>query len=147
MMSEDDMKAALRAPFVSVCTDSGARAADGPLAGSKSHPRGWGSYPRILGRYVRDEHLLTLEQAVNKMTGLSAQKVGLRERGELREGYFADITIFDPKIVMDRATFEIPNQYPDGIRYVIINGQISVDDGKRTPTLSGRVLRGPGVRK
>ena len=147
MMSEDDMKAALRAPFVSVCTDSGARAADGPLAGSKSHPRGWGSYPRILGRYVRDEHLLTLEQAVNKMTGLSAQKVGLRERGELREGYFADITIFDPKIVMDRATFEIPNQYPDGIRYVIINGQISVDGGKRTPTLSGRVLRGPGVRK
>ncbi len=147
MMSEDDMKAALRAPFVSVCTDSGARAADGPLAGSKSHPRGWGSYPRILGRYVRDEHLLTLEQAVNKMTGLSAQKVGLRERGELREGYFADITIFDPKTVMDRATFEIPNQYPDGIRYVIINGQISVDDGKRTPTLSGRVLRGPGVRK
>jgi len=78
---------------------------------------------------------------------LSAQKVGLRERGELREGYFADITIFDPKTVMDRATFEIPNQYPDGIRYVIINGQISVDGGKRTPTLSGRVLRGPGVRK
>jgi N-acyl-D-amino-acid deacylase len=144
MMSEDDMKAALRAPFVSVCTDSGARAADGPLAGSKSHPRGWGSYPRILGRYVRAEHLLTLEQAVNKMTGLSAQKVGLRERGELREGYFADITIFDPKTVMDRATFEIPNQYPDGIRYVIINGQISVDDGKRTPALAGRVLRGPG---
>jgi len=145
MMSEDDMKAALRAPFVSVCTDSGARAADGPLAGSKSHPRGWGSYPRILGRYVRDEHLLTLEQAVNKMTGLSAKKVGLRERGELLEGYFADLTIFDPKTVMDRATFEIPNQYPDGIRYVIINGQISVDEGKRTPTLSGRVLRGPGV--
>jgi dihydroorotase/N-acyl-D-amino-acid deacylase len=147
MMSENDMKAALRAPFVSICTDSGARAADGPLAGSKSHPRGWGSYPRILGRYVRDEHLLTLEQAINKMTGLSAQKVGLRERGELREGYFADITIFDPKTVMDRATFEIPNQYPDGIRYVIINGQISVDEGKRTPTLSGRVLRGPGVKK
>ena len=146
MMSEDDMKAALRAPFVSICTDSGARAIDGPLAGSKSHPRGWGSYPRILGRYVRDEHLLTLEQAINKMTGLSAQKVGLRERGELREGYFADITIFDPKTVMDRATFEIPNQYPDGIRYVIINGQISVDEGKRTPTLSGRVLRGPGYK-
>src|SRR5438309_6865819 len=144
MMQESDMQAALRSPFVSICTDSGARAADGPLAGSKSHPGGWGSYPRILGRYVRDEHLLTLEQAVNKMTGLSAQKVGLRERGELREGYFADLTIFDPKTVIDRATFEEPNQYPVGINYVIVNGQIEVDNGQRTPVLAGRVLRGPG---
>jgi N-acyl-D-amino-acid deacylase len=147
MMSEDDLRSALRAPFVSICTDSGARATDGPLAGSKSHPRGWGSYPRILGRYVRDEHLLTLEQAVNKMTGMSAKKVGLRERGELHEGYFADITIFDPVSVIDRATFEMPNQYPEGIKFVIINGKISVDDGKRTPALAGHVLRGPGYRR
>jgi N-acyl-D-amino-acid deacylase len=146
MMSEDDMKAALRAPFVSICTDSGARATDGPLAGSKSHPRGWGSYPRILGRYVRDQHLLTIEQAIHKMTGLPAANVGLKQRGELREGYFADLTIFDPKTVIDRATFEMPNQYPEGIRYVIINGQITVDDGKRTPALAGRVLRGPGYK-
>jgi N-acyl-D-amino-acid deacylase len=147
MMSEDDMRAALRAPFVSFCTDSGARANDGPLAGSKSHPRGWGSYPRILGRYVRDERLLTLAQAINKMTGLPAQRVGLRDRGLLRAGAYADITVFDPKQVIDRATFEIPNQHPDGIKFVIINGQISVDDGRRTPALAGRVLRGPGYRK
>lgn len=147
MMSEDDMRAALRAPLVSICTDSGARATDGPLAGSKSHPRGWGSYPRILGRYVREERLLSLEAAVHKMSGLSAQKVGLQERGELREGYFADITIFDPQTVLDRATFEAPNQYPEGIKYVIINGEISVDDGKRTATLSGQVLRGPGYQR
>jgi len=147
MMSEDDMRAALRAPFVSICTDSGARAADGPLAGSKSHPRGWGSYPRILGRYVRQEHLLSLEEAVHKMTGLSAHKVGLRERGELRDGYFADLTIFDPQTVIDRATFEMPNQYPEGMKYVIINGQISVDNGKRTAALAGRVIRGPGYRR
>jgi dihydroorotase/N-acyl-D-amino-acid deacylase len=146
MMSEDDMRAALRAPFVSICTDSGARATDGPLAGSKSHPRGWGSYPRILGRYVREEHLLSLESAIHKMTGLSARKVGLRERGELREGYFADITIFDPQSVIDRATFEQPNQYPEGIKYVLINGQITVDDGKHTGKLAGQVLRGPGYR-
>jgi dihydroorotase/N-acyl-D-amino-acid deacylase len=146
MMSEDDMRAALRAPFVSICTDSGARAADGPLAGSKSHPRGWGSYPRILGRYVRDEQLLSLESAIHKMTGLSARKVGLRERGELREGYFADITIFDPQTVIDRATFEQPNQYPEGIKYVLINGQITVADGKHTARLAGQVLRGPGYR-
>ena len=144
MMSEDDMKAALKSPFVSICTDSGARATDGPLAGSKSHPRGWGTYPRILGRYVRDEKLMPLEFAIHKMTGLPASNVGLKQRGLLRQGYFADITIFDPKTVIDRATFEEPNQYPVGINYVIVNGQIEVDNGQRTPVNSGRVLRGPG---
>lgn len=147
MMSEDDLRAALRAPFVSICTDSGARAADGPLAGSKSHPRGWGSYPRILGRYVRDEHLLPLEEAVHKMTGLSASKVGLLDRGLIRQGMYADITIFDPTRVIDKASFEMPNQYPEGIEYVIINGQVSVDKGKRTAALAGHVLRGPGYGK
>jgi N-acyl-D-amino-acid deacylase len=144
MMSESDMKAALKSPFVSICTDNGARATDGPLAGSKSHPRGWGTYPRILGRYVRDQHLMPLEFAIHKMTGLPAANVGLKQRGLLREGYFADITIFDPKTVIDRATFEDPNQYPVGINYVIVNGQIEVDSGQRTPALAGRVLRGPG---
>jgi dihydroorotase/N-acyl-D-amino-acid deacylase len=147
MMSEDDMRAAMRAPFVSFCTDSGARANDGPLAGSKSHPRGWGSYPRILGRYVRDEHLLTLEEAIHKMTGMPAKRVGLVDRGLLREGMFADITIFDPKQVIDRATFEVPNQHPDGIKYVIVNGRIEVDNGARTLAQSGRVLRGPGYHQ
>jgi len=144
MMQESDMQAALKSPFVSICTDSGARATDGPLAGSKSHPRGWGSYPRILGRYVRDQKLLPLELAIYKMTGLPATNVGLKQRGLIREGYFADLTIFDPKTVIDRATFEEPNQYPVGINYVIVNGQIEVDNGQRTATNSGRVLRGAG---
>jgi dihydroorotase/N-acyl-D-amino-acid deacylase len=147
MMLEDDVRAALRSPFVSICTDSGARATDGPLSTSKSHPRGWGSYPRILSRYVRDEHLLTLEQAVHKMTGMPASRVGLRDRGLLRVGMFADLTIFDPEKVQDRATFEMPNQYPVGVNYVIVNGQIEVDNGKRTPALAGRPLRGPGYGK
>ena len=146
MMQESDMEAALKSPLVSICTDSGARATDGPLAGSKSHPRGWGTYPRILGRYVRDEKLMPLEFAIHKMTGLPAVNVGLKQRGLLRQGYFADITIFDPKTVIDRATFEEPNQYPVGINYVIVNGQIEVDNGNRTPALAGRVLRGPGHR-
>src|SRR6267143_3039045 len=146
MMSESDVKAALKSPFVSICTDNGARATDGPLAGSKLHPRGWGTYPRVLGRYVRDQHLMPLEFAIHKMTGLPAANVGLQQRGLLREGYFADITIFDPKTVIDRATFEDPNQYPIGINYVIVNGQIEVDSGQRTPALAGRVLRGPGYR-
>jgi dihydroorotase/N-acyl-D-amino-acid deacylase len=147
MMSEEDMRAAMRAPFVSFCTDSGARANDGPLAGAKSHPRGWGSYPRILGRYVREAGVLTLEEAVHKMTGMPAARVGMSDRGLLREGMFADITVFDPQSVIDRATFEMPNQYPEGIRYVLVNGQISVDDGKRASALAGRVIRGPGYKK
>jgi len=146
MMSEADMRAAMQAPFVSFCTDSGARATDGPLAGSKSHPRGWGSYPRILGRYVRDEKLLSLESAIHKMTGAPAARVGLRDRGLIREGMFADITVFDPGKVIDRATFESPNQYPTGIEYVLVNGQISVDKGQHTTALAGRVLRGPGYK-
>jgi dihydroorotase/N-acyl-D-amino-acid deacylase len=144
MMQESDMQAALRSPLVSICTDSAARAADGPLAGSKSHPRGWGTYPRILGKYVRDEKLMPLELAIHKMTGLPAANVGLKERGLIREGYFADVTIFDPTTVIDRATFDDPNQYPAGINYVIVNGQIEVDNGKRTAALAGRPLRGPG---
>jgi dihydroorotase/N-acyl-D-amino-acid deacylase len=147
MMTEADMNAAMRAPFVSFCTDSGARATDGPLAGSKSHPRGWGSYPRILGHYVREQKLLSLESAIHKMTGAPAARVGMRDRGLLKAGLFADVTIFDPARVIDRATFENPNQYPEGIQYVLVNGQIAVDAGKRTPVLAGQVVRGPGYRK
>jgi len=146
MMSEADMRLAMQSPFTSFCTDSGARATDGPLAGSKSHPRGWGSYPRILGHYVRDEKVLSLESAVHKMSGAPAARVGLHDRGLIKEGMFADITVFDPATVIDRATFESPNQYPTGIEYVLVNGKISVDKGQRTAALSGRVLRGRGYK-
>ena len=146
MMSEDDLRAALRERFVSICTDSGARATDGPLAGSKSHPRGWGSYPRVLGRYVRDERLLTLEDAVRKMTSQPASRVGLRDRGVLRAGAFADVTVFDPARVRDLATFDEPNRYPEGIDYVLVNGRIEVDSGRRTEANAGRPLRGPGYK-
>ncbi len=146
MMDESDLRAAMRAPFVSFCTDTGARATDGPLSRTKSHPRGWGSYPRILGRYVREEGLLTLTEAIHKMTGMPATRVNLQDRGFIREQMFADITIFNPRTVIDKATFEKPNQYPEGIHYVIVNGQISVDKGKRTPALAGRTLRGPGYK-
>jgi dihydroorotase/N-acyl-D-amino-acid deacylase len=147
MMNEDDLRAALRERFVSICTDSGARATDGPLAGSKSHPRGWGSYPRVLGRYVRDEHLLTLEDAVRKMTSQPAARVGLRDRGVLRAGAFADVTVFDPARVRDLATFDEPNRYPEGIDYVLVNGKIEVDNGRRTEANAGRPLRGPGYKR
>lgn len=104
------------------------------------------SYPRILGRYVREQKVLSLEKEVEKMTGMPAKRVGLKDCGVLREGMFANITIFNPQTVITRATFEASNQYPEGIPYVIVNGQLSVDKGKRTAALAGRPLRGPGYQ-
>jgi len=144
IMSEDDVRAALKDPLVSVGTDSGARAEDGPLSESKSHPRGWGSFPRILGKYVRDEHLLTLEEAIRKMTSRPAARVGLTERGLLRPGMIADITVFDPATIRDVATFEDPNHYAVGVKWVLVNGHAAVADGKMTSERAGKALKGPG---
>jgi dihydroorotase/N-acyl-D-amino-acid deacylase len=146
IMDEADVRTALASPLVSIGTDSGARAEDGPLAGSKSHPRGWGSFPRILGRYVREQHLLTLEEAVRRFTSRAAWRVGITERGVIRPGMKADITIFDPATVTDRATFEEPNRYSSGIPYVLVNGQAVVDQGRITDARPGQVIRGAGYR-
>jgi len=146
IMSEDDVRTALKHPLVSICTDSEAMAEDGPLAGSRSHPRAWGSFPRILGKYVRDEKLLRLEEAVRKMTSLPASRVGIRDRGILRPGMFADLAVFDPAAIRDRATFEDPNHYSVGMRFVFVNGRAVVDEGKITEERPGRALRGPGWR-
>lgn len=147
IMTEDDVRLALKDPLVAVGTDSGALAEDGPLSGSKSHPRGWGSFPRILGKYVRDEHLLTLEEAVRKMTSRPAARVGLSDRGILRPGMMADITVFDPATIRDVATFEDPNHYSTGVKWVLVNGRPVVADGRMTAERPGRPLRGPGHRK
>jgi N-acyl-D-amino-acid deacylase len=144
IMTEADVQAALKHPLVSIDTDSGARAEDGPLAESKSHPRGWGTFARILGKYVRDEKLLTLEEAVRKMTSQPAIRVGLYDRGVLRPGMAADITVFDPTTIHDVATYEDPNQYAVGVRWVMVNGQAVVADGRITDQRPGRPLRGPG---
>ncbi len=105
------------------------------------HPRWYGTFPRVLARYVREQGLLTLEDAVRKMTALPAWRMGLRERGELREGWYADVVVFDPETVLDQATFEDPHQYPEGIPWVIVNGQVAVEDGAFRDVRSGRVLR------
>ena len=144
-MSEDDVKFAMQQGFVSVGTDAGAVSFEGPLSETKIHPRAYGTFTRILGRYVRDQHLLPLEQAIRKFTSLPAQRVGLRDRGILRTGAFADITIFDPAIVNDLATFEDPHRPSIGIEYVIVNGVVSLEHGKVTGRLGGRPLRGPGT--
>jgi dihydroorotase/N-acyl-D-amino-acid deacylase len=146
IMREDDVRAALAHPLVSIDTDSGAKAEDGPLSESRSHPRAWGTFARILGKYVRDEKLLTLEEAVRKMTSRPAARVGLLDRGILRPGMAADITVFDPATVRDVATFEDPNHYSIGIRHVFVNGRAVVADGAITGERPGRPLRGPGYR-
>jgi dihydroorotase/N-acyl-D-amino-acid deacylase len=144
IMDEDDVRTALRHPLVSIDTDSEARAEDGPLSVSKSHPRAWGTFARILGKYVREEKLLPLEEAVRKMTSRPAARVGLWDRGTLRPGMAADVTVFDPATIRDVSTFEDPNHYSVGVRYVLVNGRAVVDDGKITDERPGRVLRGPG---
>jgi len=144
IMDEADVRTALRHPLVGVGTDSAARAEDGKLSESKSHPRGWGSFPRILGHYVRDERLLTLEEAIRKMTSKAAARVHLADRGILRPGLAADITIFDPATIRDVATFEQPNRYAVGVRHVFVNGRRIVADGAITSERPGKPLRGPG---
>jgi dihydroorotase/N-acyl-D-amino-acid deacylase len=147
IMTEDDVKLALKDPLVAVGTDSSAMAEDGPLSDSKSHPRGWGSFPRILGKYVRDERLLTLEEAIRKMTSRPATRVGFADRGVLRPGMMADITVFDPATIRDVATFDDPNHYSVGVKWVLVNGRAVVSEGKITSERPGRALRGPGYRK
>jgi N-acyl-D-amino-acid deacylase len=145
-MSEEDVRAALKHPLVSFCTDSPAMAEDGVFSREKSHPRAWGSAPRILGKYVRDEKLLTLEEAIRKMTSLPASRMRFQDRGVVRAGLAADLVAFDPATVRERSTFADPLHYSEGIPYVIVNGQLVVDEGKITAARPGRILRGPGYR-
>lgn len=147
IMDEKDVEAALASPLVSFGTDSPAKATDGPFSHETSHPRGWGSTARILGHYVRDEKLETLEEAIRKMTSFAAEAAGLSDRGLVKPGFAADLVLFDPVTVRSNATFETPNRYSEGFRYVAVNGVLVVDDGKLTGKTPGRALRGPGYAK
>jgi dihydroorotase/N-acyl-D-amino-acid deacylase len=146
LMSEADVRAAMRCWWVAVNTDASGVAPDGPFGNDGTHPRAYGSFTRILGRYVRDQKLMPLEFAVRKMTSLAAQRVGLIDRGLVRPGMFADITVFNPATVIDRATFEHPHQTSVGIEYVFVNGQMVLRKGQITSARPGRGLRGPGYR-
>jgi N-acyl-D-amino-acid deacylase len=135
------MNLALRQPWCSVGSDGSALAIEGPLRKGHPHPRNFGTFPRVLGVYVREKHVLTLEDAVRKMTSLNAAKLGLRDRGLLRVGAWADVTVFDPARVIDRSTFEKSFQYGEGIEYVLVNGRGVLDRGKPTGERPGRSLR------
>lgn len=136
-MCEDDLVSILRCPFSSIISDSWVT---GPSAGGKPHPRAYGTFPRVLGKYVREEKVLSLENAIRKMTSMPAGKLGLKRRGLLAEGFFADIVIFDPVTVTDRATFNSPHQYPEGIDHVIVNGTVVAEKGKLTGKRPGMIL-------
>jgi len=146
IMDEPDVQAAMKQWWVSVNTDFGGVAPDGPLSTQSAHPRAYGTFPRILGHYSRDLKLFPLEFAVRKMTSLAAQRVGLTDRGLVRPGMFADITVFNPATVLDRATFEQPHQTSVGIEYVLVNGETVLKKGQLTSARPGRGLRGPGYR-
>jgi N-acyl-D-amino-acid deacylase len=147
IMREDDVRLALSNPMISIGTDSGARAEDGPFSESKSHPRAWGSFPRVLGKYVRDEKLITLEDAVRRFTSRPAARVGIADRGILRAGMKADVTIFNPATIRDVSTFVDPTHYSQGVEHVLVNGKAVVSGGKITSERPGEPIRGPGYRK
>jgi N-acyl-D-amino-acid deacylase len=140
LMCEDDVCTVLRHPVSMIGTDGWAVAPYGVLGKGMPHPRSYGTFPRVLGKYVREERILMLENAIRKMTSLPAQKLGLRDRGIIREGMRADITIFNPETITDRATYQNPHQYPDGVEYVIVNGKIAVGERGHTGALAGGVL-------
>ena len=139
-MTEDDVINIMRQPFIAVCSDSGIR----DYGIGKPHPRGYGSNARVLGRYVREKNVLTLEEAIKKMASVPANSFEFKRRGFIRENYWADITIFNPDTVIDKATYENPHQYPEGIEYVIVNGEVVLENGNLTGKLPGVPLYGPG---
>ncbi len=147
VMNEQDVQAGMKQWWVAVNTDFGGVAPDGPLGTQSAHPRAYGTFPRILGHYSRDLKLFPLEFAVRKMTSLAAQRVGLADRGLVRPGMYADITVFNPATVIDRATFEKPHQTSVGIEYVLVNGQMVLRNGQLTNARPGRGLRGPGYNQ
>jgi N-acyl-D-aspartate/D-glutamate deacylase len=145
--SEPDMQLILKQPWTSIGSDGSAVSPDGPTGRSHPHPRYYGTFPRVLGRYARDLKVITLAEAVKKMTSMNADKLGIVDRGRLKEGFAADVTIFDQDRVIDRATFEQPHQFPVGIEYVIVNGVVTVDNERHTGALAGQVIYGPGKRR
>jgi len=143
-MQESDVALALKQPWVSIDNDSEGTSPEGILGQEHPHPRAYGTFPRILRKYVREEKLLTLPDAIRKFTALPAQKMGLTDRGVLKEGMWADVVVFDPETVHDVATYENPNQFSVGMDFVLVNGVPVIDDGKMTGARPGKVLLGPG---
>ena len=144
LMSEENVKKQIQLPYMSFGSDAGALAAEGVFLNSSTHPRAYGNFARLLGKYVRDEAVISLEEAIYKLTKLPATNLKIKNRGQLAEGYFADIVIFDPDAIEDHATFSDPHQYATGVIHVFVNGEQVLDYGEHTGAKPGRFVKGPG---
>ncbi|MCH8524598.1 MAG: D-aminoacylase [Balneolales bacterium] len=145
LMSEENVKRQIALPWMTFGSDSGTMAAEGEALNRNPHPRAYGNFARLLGKYVRDEQVIPLEEAIHKLTGMAAENLRITERGFLREGYFADVVVFDPATVQDHATFENPHQYATGVYHVFVNGGHVIRDGGHTRATPGRFVKGPGA--
>ena len=144
LMSEENIKQQLKLPWVSFSSDAGSMAPEGVFLNNSTHPRAYGNFARLLGKYVRDEKVISLEEAIRKLTSLPASNLRIKGRGQLSPGYFADIVVFDPTAIQDHATYEEPHQYATGMHHVWVNGTRVLADGNHTGAMPGRVVRGPG---
>ena len=142
-MSEENLRREVALPWVSFCSDSDAPTAEGRFLQWSNHPRAYGSFARLLGKYVRDERVVPLEEAVRRLTSLPARNLRLQRRGLLEPGYFADIAVFDPDRIQDHATYDNPHRYATGVEHVAVNGTLVLRDGEHTGAMPGRVVRGP----
>ena len=147
LMTEENMKKQMRQPWVSFGSDGASMATEGVFLQSSTHPRSYGNFARLLGKYVREEKVISLAEAVRRLSGLPATNLGLDRRGFLRTGMFADVVVFDPDTIADRATFEKPHQYSVGVNHVFVNGVQVLKDGEHTNAKPGRALWGPGKIK
>lgn len=147
LISEENVKRMLALPYVSICSDASSIPAEEPFLQDATHPRTYGSFARLLGKYVRDEKILTLEEGIRRMTSLPANNLKLKKRGRIAPGYYADVVVFDPATVRDRATFEEPHQYAEGMMHVFVNGIQVLDNGNHTGAMPGRCIRGPGWKE
>lgn len=146
-MSAENIKKKIALPWMSICSDAGSYATEGVFLNQSTHPRAYGSFARVLGKFARDENVISLEEGVYKMTGLPAANLKIQKRGLLKIGYYADVVVFDPSIIRDHATFKDPHQYSTGVLHVWVNGQQVLKNGNHTGALPGRVVRGPGYKK
>ena len=144
LMSEENVKKQIALPWIAFNSDAESSAPEGVFLQSNPHPRAYGNFARLLGKYVRDEKVIPLEEAVRRLTSFPASNLGIKQRGLLKKGYFADVVIFDPETIQDHATFEKPHQYATGVIHVFVNGTQVLKDGEHTGAKPGRVVRGPG---
>ncbi|MEN8800163.1 MAG: amidohydrolase family protein, partial [Flavobacteriaceae bacterium] len=143
-MSEENIEKKLGLPYMAICSDAGSYTSEGVFLEQSTHPRAYGSFARLLGHYVREKQVISLEEAIRRLTSLPADNLKLQKRGKLQAGYFADVVLFKADSIRDRATFDKPHQYATGVEHVFVNGVQVIQGGNHTGSFPGKVIRGPG---